>query len=151
MTKPRNQGWRCGSTAEPSHVPSQRRKQQMKARLAESSPVRRVCSWHSQLRCSSTYREIREVGFMATTSTFLRIDRSGKFWVSKYKVRESHRFGFGKPNRRTAVALNRIIVLGASEGCKVVQLEPITRHIQLILKSLRLLKSSNAGSTQRTR
>ena len=39
-----------------------------------------------------------------------------------------------------------IIVLGASEGRRFVQIEPDTRHVELILKSLGLLESSNAVS-----
>ena len=45
----------------------------------------------------------------------------GKVLSSWYKVRETHRLGFGKHCTRVAVDLNRIIVLGAIEGHRFVQ------------------------------
>ena len=65
------------------------------------------------------------------------------------KVSESHRLGFGKHCSRAAVALNRMIALRASGGRRFV--EPDTRHVELISKSLGLLKSSNAVVAPRTR
>ena len=49
-----------------------------------------------------------------------------------------------------AIALNSIIVSVASEGHRFVQITLDTRHLQLILKSLGLLKSSSAVSTPGT-
>ena len=43
------------------------------------------------------------------------IDHISKVLASKYKVRKSHRLGFGKHSTRVAVALNRITVFAASE------------------------------------
>ena len=44
------------------------------------------------------------------------VDHIGKVSASKYKVRESHRLGFGKHSTRVAVALDRITAFAASEG-----------------------------------
>ena len=79
------------------------------------------------------------------------IDHVGTVWSSKYKVGDTHRVGFEKHCTRVVVALNRIVVLGASEGRRFDQIEPDIRHVELIFMSLGLLKSSNAVSTPRTR
>ena len=90
---------------------------------------------------------------MATTFTFLQtaIDPDSTVFGIQRKVRESHRLGFGKHCPRVAVALNRIIVSGASGGRRFVHIEPDTRHVELILKSLGLLKPSNVVVTPGTR
>ena len=105
-------------------------------------PVRRVRV--PIMHCSSTDSETRGVQFMVVDFYVLAIDHIGSVMASKCKVRESHRLGFRKHCTRVAVALNRIIVLGTSEGRRFVQIEPDTRRVELILKSLGLLKSSHA-------
>ena len=40
------------------------------------------------------------------------IDHTGKVLASKCKVRESQRLGFGEHCTKTAVVLNRVVVLG---------------------------------------
>ena len=72
------------------------------------------------------------------------IDHISQVLASKNKVPESHRLRFGKHFTRTAVALNSITVLGASDGRTLVQIESDTRHVELTLKSLGLLKPSSA-------
>ena len=93
---------RRGRTIVSQHVRIQRCKQQVDAKLVESSPVRRgVCSWQGQA-C---------------------------------KVLERHRLEFGTLCTRAAVAAYRITVLGACERRNFVQIEPDTRHVELILDS----------------
>ena len=95
-------------------------------------------------RCSSTDSDSRcavHGDDFYVLANRVAIDHIGKVLASKYKVRESHRLGFGKHCTRAAVASYRIIVLGASEGRRFVQIELDTGHVELNLKSLSLFKS----------
>ena len=69
--------------------------------LAESSPVRRVCSWQGQ---SSVVLRQRNSRGLVHGDDFYVLANSGKMLASKYKVRESHRLGLGKLCTKTAVA-----------------------------------------------
>ena len=66
----------------------------------------------------------------------------GKVLASKYNVRKSHRLGFGEHCTKTTTDLNRVVVLGESEGRRFVQIESHARHVELISVEL----STGAGN-----
>eukprot|EP00972_Heterocapsa_arctica_P041651 6140532-Heterocapsa_arctica.AAC.1 len=56
-------------------------------------------------------------------------------------MRESHRLGFGDHCSKEGTILNRVVTLGhdgGHEGRRYVQLEPDTRHLDLIIRSMGL-------------
>ena len=92
------------------------------------------------LRCSSTNSETREVQCSAwrRLATFLRtrsaIDHIGRIdQQASTRIRESRSTRIRNTlHTGQQCSLNRIIVLGASEGRRFVQIEADTRHVELI-------------------
>ena len=73
------------------------------------------------------------------------LDEANELLASSYSVRETHRLGFGHGCVQEATVLNRVVKLGIENGRKCVQIEPDSRHVQLIIKTLGF--SSKSGST----
>ena len=70
---------------------------------------------------------------------------------TKYSVREAHRLGFKAGRERSAVILNRVVLLRQdSEGRREIIVEPDFRHIQLVLQDLGLDKSNTKSLTTPT-
>ena len=72
------------------------------------------------------------------------IDHIGIVLASKKKAHERHRLGFGKHCFKTAVALNRITVVGE---CTYVRFETHARHLELISKQHEFAISLSAAVT----
>ena len=68
---------------------------------------------------------------------------------SKYQMRESHRLGFAEGCKREATVLNRIVVLGESEGRRYVQIHPDKRHVELIVQSVGMKMDGSNGLQHR--